>query len=261
MGAASRRLLGAFLQLLAAAYKMQRMRSWIVALVLLAGCAAQTPQPSAEATPQQKARSDVAAAFMTGTAPDILSKQVALGPELQARLALPPGTPGAKVYDALLGLMQGATPKVGDATPEEAGRFPQLTAPVLTLSAGELKLLLHYDLQAGAVDFVEQLNAPPVAAAAPVPDAARPQPVSESSETIYSVVEPKTPPKGKAKRKVQPRSKPKPQTKSAMVQASLPPPVEPPLRPNGPCVIKPVMSDQDLVNCGATPPRYQPHGS
>lgn len=24
-------------------------------------------------------------------------------------------------------------------------------------------------------------------------------------------------------------------------------------KPNGPCVIKPVMSDQDLVNCGATP--------
>jgi hypothetical protein len=27
----------------------------------------------------------------------------------------------------------------------------------------------------------------------------------------------------------------------------------PPLKPNGACVIKPVMSDQDLVNCGATP--------
>lgn len=26
-----------------------------------------------------------------------------------------------------------------------------------------------------------------------------------------------------------------------------------PLRPTGPCVVKPVMSDQDLVNCGATP--------
>jgi hypothetical protein len=27
----------------------------------------------------------------------------------------------------------------------------------------------------------------------------------------------------------------------------------PPLRKSGPCEIKPVMSDQDLVNCGATP--------
>ena len=25
------------------------------------------------------------------------------------------------------------------------------------------------------------------------------------------------------------------------------------LKPSGPCVVKPVMSDQDLVNCGATP--------
>jgi hypothetical protein len=30
-------------------------------------------------------------------------------------------------------------------------------------------------------------------------------------------------------------------------------PPRPQLKPNGPCVIKPVMSDQDLVNCGATP--------
>jgi hypothetical protein len=33
-------------------------------------------------------------------------------------------------------------------------------------------------------------------------------------------------------------------------------PAEPPrplLRKSGPCEIKPVMSDQDLVNCGATP--------
>jgi hypothetical protein len=27
-----------------------------------------------------------------------------------------------------------------------------------------------------------------------------------------------------------------------------------PLKPDGPCVVRPVMSNQDLVNCGATPP-------
>ena len=30
-------------------------------------------------------------------------------------------------------------------------------------------------------------------------------------------------------------------------------PPRPLLKPNGPCAINPVMSDQDLVNCGATP--------
>ena len=198
-------------------------------MVLVAGCATQAQQPAPPPTPEQKARSDVASAFMTGAAPAILSDKVALGPQLQARLGLAPGAGAARIYDALIGLTQGATPKIGNATPEEAQRSPQASPPVFTLSAGDLKLVLHYDLEAGKVDFVEQLNAPPVAAAAPV----------------YSVVEPRAPRKGAAGPKPRPRP---------ILQARAP--VEPPLKANGPCVIKPVMSDQDLVNCGATPPRY-----
>jgi hypothetical protein len=122
---------------------------------------------------------------------------------------------------------------------------------VFTLSAGDLKLLLHYDVQANKVDFVEQLNAPPVAAAAPVTDVARPEPAlarpqPAPAQPVYSVVEPRAPQRQAA-------AKPKPQPKPSL-QAKAP--VEPPLKANGPCVIKPVMSDQDLVNCGATPPRY-----
>lgn len=215
------------------------MKPWIVGMVLIAGCAAQAQQPAAEATPEQKARSYVASAFMTGAAPGIMSDKVALGPDLQARLGLPPGADGARIYDALIGLTQGATPKVGDATAAEAKRSPEPSPPVFTLSAGELKLLLHYDLQANKVDFVEQLSGPPIAAAAPVAEAARP----ESAPPVYSVVEPRTP--HKAALKPQP---------AARMQAKAP--AEPPLKANGPCVIKPVMSDQDLVNCGATPPRY-----
>lgn len=217
------------------------MRSWIVGIVFLAGCAAQTQQPAPEATPEQKARSDVASAFMTGAAAGILSDKVALGPALQARLGVPPGADGAKVYDALIGLTQGATPKVGDATPQEAQHSPQQSPPVFTLAAGELKLLLHYDLQANKVDFVEQLSGPPIAAAAPVTETAKPEP----AQPVYSVVEPKTPP--------QAVTAPKPQAQPRMQARA---PAEPPLKANGPCVIKPVMGDQDLVNCGATPPRY-----
>ena len=229
---------------------MRRMKPWIVGIALLAGCAAQAQQAAPEATPEQKARSYVASAFMTGAAPAILSEKVALGPDLQARLGLAPGTDGAKIYDALIGLMQGATPKVGDATAEEAQRSQQQSPPLFTLSAGDLKLLMHYDLQANKVDFVEQLSAPPIAATAPVAEAAKPETVKEqpkpaAAQPAYSVVEPKTPRKAAAKPEPQPRPR---------VQAMAP--VEPALKPNGPCAIKPVMSDQDLVNCGATPPRY-----
>ncbi len=228
------------------------MRSWILGVVLLAGCAAQAQQPAAETTPEQKARSYVASAFMTGAAPGILADKVALGPDLQARLGLPPGVDGAKIYDALIGLTQGATPKVGDATPEEARRSPEQSPPVFTLSAGDLKLLLHYDIQANKVDFVEQLSGPPIAAAAPVTEAPKPatSPAGEpaapvAAQPAYSVVEPQAP----RNAAVKPKS-PSPPTMQAKA------PVEPPLKANGPCEIKPVMSDQDLVNCGATPPRY-----
>lgn len=235
------------------------MRSWIIGIVLLAGCAAQAQQPAPEATPEQKARSSIASAFMTGAAPAILSDKVVLGPELQARLGLPPGTERAKIYDALIGLTQGATPKVSEATPEEAQRFAQAGQPLFTLTAGDLKLLVHYDLQDNNVDFAEQLSAPPIAAAAPVAEPAQPAPVSEAAQAAappaYSVVEPKAPPKVKARPRAKAKAEPKPVAQAAVRHAEN---AQPPLASNGPCVIKPVMSDQDLVNCGATPPRYSP---
>ena len=226
------------------------MRFRIVCFALLAGCAAQPPQPASDATPEQKARAEVASAFMTGTAPGVVNEKVVLGPTLQARLGLPPGTQGAKVYDALIGLAQGATPSVRDATPADAKRFPDLPPPLFTVSAGDLNLLLRYDLQSRNVTFAEQLSAPPIAAATPVADAAAAAPAAPA----YSVVEPKTPAKAKAKRKA--RAKAKPKAKTRVAQAPAAPVAEPPLKRSGPCVIKPVMSDQDLVNCGATPPRY-----
>lgn len=75
----------------------------------------------------------------------------------------------------------------------------------------------------------------------------------------YSVVEPKTPPKAKpaprkrtAKANAKTGAKAKPRASTAgptMARAEV-------VKPTGACVIKPVMTDQDLVNCGATPPRY-----
>ena len=76
----------------------------------------------------------------------------------------------------------------------------------------------------------------------------------DSAAPGYSVVEPKVPPKPKAKGKA--RSKAKAKAKSRMAQASPRASGEPQLKRSGPCVVKPVMTDQDLVNCGAKPPRH-----
>jgi hypothetical protein len=70
---------------------------------------------------------------------------------------------------------------------------------------------------------------------------------------VYSVVEPKAPPKAKAAVK---KRAAKANTKARRARPSAKPPIvasADALKPSAPCVIKPVMSDQDLVNCGARP--------
>jgi hypothetical protein len=116
--------------------------------------------------------------------------------------------------------------RVHKATAEEIARYkPQtkreLRDPIFTVQAGDIALLVEYDMQANAIPFVGQLGVayqPPVAA----PRAAPVRPVA----TIA----------------------PKP----ASARVPPPPPAEV-LKPNGPCVVKPVMSEQDLANCRAAP--------
>ena len=187
--------------------------------------------PEAPATESQ-ARYWVYGAFLTHAVPEIIAERVALGPELAQRLGLPPGADRVRVYDALMSYTDGKPLRVRKATPDEIARYkPQakreLKAPVFTVVAGEITLLVEYDMQANSIPFVGQLGVtyqppqPPVAAprAAPVPP---PPPVA----TIA----------------------PKP----APARVPPPPPAEA-LKPNGPCVVKPVMSEQDLANCRAAP--------
>ena len=76
---------------------------------------------------------------------------------------------------------------------------------------------------------------------------------SKADQPAYSVVEPKAPPKAKPAAKKRAAKA----NANAVAKARQKPPVvaraDETLKPNGPCLIKPVMSDQDLVNCGATP--------
>jgi hypothetical protein len=76
----------------------------------------------------------------------------------------------------------------------------------------------------------------------------------KSEQPTYTVVEPKKPAKAKAavrKRAARHnaqvgKTQSAPPAPAVMARAEA-------TKPTGPCVIKPVMSDQDLVNCGATP--------
>ena len=108
----------------------------------------------------------------------------------------------------------------------------------------------------------------PAPVPAPVVEAPKPAPApaAEPQASAPQAPAPQAPaPQAPAPQVVEPReprvAKPAPAApKPAPVQAARsaeprvpPPPQLPRLRPSGPCVIKPVMSDQDLVNCGATP--------
>ena len=184
---------------------------------------AQAPQPP---TTESQARYWVYGAFLTHAVPEIMGERVALGPELEQRLGLSPGADRVRIYDALMIYTDGKPLRVRKATADEIARYkPQtkreLKDPIFTVQAGDIALLVEYDMQANAIPFVGQLGVayqPPVAAprAAPVPPVA----------TIA----------------------PKP----APARVPPPPPAEV-LKPNGPCVVKPVMSEQDLANCRAAP--------
>src|SRR3954468_8822789 len=88
---------------------------------------------------------------------------------------------------------------------------------------------------------------PPAPPPAPEPLAA--PAIAETPKPGLQIVEPQEP---RAKPAAAPVAKAQPAPAAATVARARE--ARPPLpKPNGPCAIKPVMSDQDLVNCGATP--------
>lgn len=147
--------------------------NWAVAAVL-AMSAGSTCAQGRGATAAQ-ARSYILTAFMTQSAPAILSERVRLGAELEQKLALPSGADSGKVYQALVALTDNKSLDVRRATPEELASYgarPGLRTdlPVYTLLVDDVKLLLQYDLEANNVPFVGQLGvAPPRAATAAAP--------------------------------------------------------------------------------------------
>jgi hypothetical protein len=249
---------------------MTLYRCLLLAAALAAGAAlAQQPQPPGKTTEQQ-ARSYVASAFMTGAAPLILSEDANVSPALRQRLGLAADANSRAVYQAIVTLTGGKAVQVRRASPEEVTMAQAPSAPekpVFAIEAGDATLIVQYDLERDNIAFVGQPgitavaapvtapaapervpDPPPAPAVAAAPPVAAAEPAPKPAATVLQTVEPQLPR----------AAKPSPPPPVAAAVRPAPPAPQPPqrteprLRPNGECVIKPVMSDQDLVNCGAS---------
>jgi outer membrane protein OmpA-like peptidoglycan-associated protein len=139
---------------------------WIVAVALGSAVSAGSALAQGRRTVgESEAIAYIHSAFITQADPAVVAKGVVLGPELEKSLGLAQGTEGSKVYGALIGLTGDKTVQVRRATPEEIegyGKrrgFEPAKRPLFTLRAGDLSLIVHYDLQAANILFVGQLGA------------------------------------------------------------------------------------------------------
>ncbi|HTM62166.1 MAG TPA: hypothetical protein VL199_17570 [Burkholderiales bacterium] len=259
------------------------LRSYLAIAAIAASPAfAQQQQGAPQKTTEQQARSYVASAFITGAAPVIMSQKVSVSPALRQHLSLEPDADGPAVYKAMMNITGGKPVTVRRAAADEISASeapaPVSQQPIFAVEAGSATLIVQYDLGHDNISFVGLPGAvatsapvmaptPPekvadtpvvVPTAAPVPavgtvvpaagtvvDAPKPAPTPEQKP--MQVVEPTIP--RAAKPAPAAAVAPRPAQPVVMMQE----PKLPPLKPNGACVIKPVMSDQDLVNCGATP--------
>jgi len=130
-----------------------------------------------------------------------------------------------------------ATKPAAEATPA----VPAVPAPALAAPAAADEPAQPAAEAATPAAPEPAATAAPAASAAP---AAEPEPQPGAR---VQTVEPREP------RLAPPAAAAKAAPRPAAVQVTREQPRLPPLKPNGACVVKPVMSDQDLVNCGATP--------
>lgn len=240
---------------------MNLRRYFLVAAVAASPAFAQQQQPAK--TTEQQARSYVASAFMTGAAPVIMSETVTVSPSLRQHLNLDPTADGPAVYKAMTKFIAGKPVTVRRAAADEVAASeapaPVSEQPIFALEAGDSTLLVQYDLARDNISFVGLPGAvaTPAAVVAPTPPekmAATPSVVpAAATGTVVETQKPAAAPEPKPLQVVEPQI-PHMATPAATTAAAVPEePPRPPLRKSGPCVIKPVMTDQDLVNCGATP--------
>ena len=239
---------------------------------------------STPAQAQGEAASHVHSAFISGADHGVLAPDVTLGPVLRRELG--EKADPRKIYDSLVDRTAGKPLRVARVAASEAGTYASLPGvkpgePFLRLEAGDVMLVLQYaDKQRGIV-FVERLGAAaPFEAAKPEVETPKQAP---KPEPVTSVPLPTTPPAppvaapAPAAKIVAPapavaapapvvQSKPAPVVakpsptppaaapRAASVAAVVVPKQVEALRPRGECVIKPVMTDDDIYNCSAPTP-------
>src|SRR5262245_18742809 len=129
---------------------------------LHAGFALAQRRPATEAD----AMSYITSAFVSQADPGVLSPGVALGPELEQALGLPPGTDRVKIYQAVTPLADDprlVVRRAASAEVEAYGARRGLAAgshPLFTVEAGEVRLLVQYDLQALSILYLGRLGLP-----------------------------------------------------------------------------------------------------
>jgi hypothetical protein len=232
-------------------------------LLLAAALATTTASGETPKTTEQQARSYILSAFMTGAAPTVLSDDVNVPPALRERLALVPESDSRAVYFALVRLTAGKSLTVRPAKIDELERAEtqvETGRPVFALDVSDSTFVLKYDLDRDTVTNLADASRP-VAVTSPVSAPEPPQPVAQA-EAAKPAEEPAAPEPlpGARVQVIEPReprfNKPVPPAALARpeaLQMTRDEPRRPTLKPNGACVVKPVMSDQDLVNCGASP--------
>jgi hypothetical protein len=202
-------------------------------------------------------------AFTSGADPRVLSEGVIVGPTLKQHLG--GDMDAGKVYQALIRAASGKHIQLRALSPSEAVRFASVAEvragdPLFALQANGLVLVLQYAPGHKNISFVEQLGGPiPRAAAAPKPEAPKEAPPPPPSAPPAAAPARGAPPVARPAEKPPPvlRLPPPPGLSApaeAPASATAPAPATAATpRPRGECVIKPVMSDDDLYNCGATP--------
>ena len=227
----------------------------IAGLALAAPAMAQLP---GTAPPAVQADAHIFSAFTTRTDPRLLADNVALGPALRGQIGEEKDS--SRIYDALMAGVAGKPVRSRTLSIGEAAGYASLGVnavdPVVLVEADDLRLLMQYSIAEKNVAFVEQLAGAPVAL---TPQAApKPEPIVERALPTEPPPPPPAPPASVVAPAAKPAAAPKPRTAPVAPVAAVPatptPAAPRPAQRSGPrgeCVIKPVMSEDDLWNCSA----------
>jgi len=221
--------------------------------LLIAGLAIAAPalaQLGVVPKPEVEGEAHIFSAFTSGADPRVLAERVALGPALREQLGA--DAERGRVYDTLVALVAAKPLRTRTVRAAEAAIHASLPGvkaaePLVMLEAGDVQLLLQYAPSERNVAFVEQLAGTTIAT--PTRQGRKAAPVVEVP--LPTEAPPPPPPVAVQKPAAPAPSVQKPRPQMAPPLAAQPAAPALQAAPQRECVIKPVMSDEDLRACGA----------